>query len=133
MSDQDDAEVYTDVAIIARRALGVSGPMYIHPYLAVIVDDSGMQSVDLSTFEFEPSAALALLHAADSALVLCQVGAQGMCVENYIVFSQIARIGDRDAVVVVRSIRGSGTGRALFVRLRYGREGWSVSDSELVP
>lgn len=133
MSDQDDAEVYADAAIAARRAMGMSGPMYIHPYLAVVGDDSGIPRVDLTTFEYEPSAALALLHAEDSTLVRCQVGAQGMCAENYIVFSQIARIGDRDAVVVVRSIRGSRMNRALVARLRYGREGWRVSDSELVP
>lgn len=132
MSDPEDAGVYAEVATIARRSLGVVGPTYIHPYLAVVADDSGMPRVDLTEFEYEPSAALALLHAEDSTLVLCAVGAQGMCAENYMVLSQIARPGDRDAVVVVRSIRGPGMNRVLVVRLRYGREGWSVSGSELV-
>jgi hypothetical protein len=132
-SDQDDAEVYADVAIVARRDLGAAGTMYIHPHLAVATDDSDIPRADLTTFEYEPSAALDLLQEEDSTLALCQVGAQGMCAGNYIVFSQIARLGDRDAAVVVHSIRGPGSIRVLVVRLRYGRKGWSVSGSELIP
>lgn len=132
-SDQDDAEVYADIAIVARRDLGVSDTMHVHPYLAVVADDSDIPRADLTTFEYEPSAALDLLQGEDSTLALCQVDAQGMCAGNYIVFSQIARLGDRDAAVVVHSIRGAGRVRVLVVRLRYVREGWSVSGSELIP
>jgi hypothetical protein len=131
-SDQDDAEVYADIAAVARRALDISGPMHVHPYLAVVTDDPGSRPADLTTFEYEPSAALELLGRADSTLVLCQVDAQGMCAESYVVLSQIKRLGDRDAVAVVRSIRGRST-LMLAVRLRYGREGWRVSGSKLIP
>lgn len=124
--------MYADVANAARRTLDISGPMYVHPYLAVITDDSGMPHAGLTTFEYEPSAALDLLQATDTTLVLCQVDARGMCAESYLVFSQIARIGRRDAVVVVRSIRGSNTNRVLEVRLRYGRGGWIVVSSNLI-
>ena len=131
-SDEDDADMYADIAIVARRALGASHPMYIHPYLAVINDDAGLPRADLTEFEYEPSAALDLLQRQDTTLRHCQVGAQGMCAEDYVVFSQIARLGDRDAVVVVQSVRSPRDVRALVVRLRYGREGWKVSGSELI-
>lgn len=129
-TDQDDAAVYADVAGTARRALNAPGRLYVHPYLAVATDDAGLPQTELSTFEYEPSAALELLQREDSTVVLCRVDAQGMCAENYIVFSQIARLGERDAVVVVRSIRGSDL-RALLVRLRYRRGDWVVTGSEL--
>jgi hypothetical protein len=124
--------VYGAVASTARRALDLSGPMYIHPYVAVLAADSGSASTELTTFEYEPSSALHLLAATDTTLVLCQVDAQGMCAENYLVFSQMARTGDRDAVVLVRSMGGSKRIRVLMMRLRYGRNGWAVVSSALV-
>ena len=131
-SDEDDAQVYADIVAVSRQELNVSGPMYLHPYLAVARDEGGAPRVDLSTFEYEPSAALDLLRQRDSTLVLCQVNAQGMCAEDYVVMSQIARLSERDAVVVVRSIRGRGVVSALIVKLRYGQGTWNVSGSELI-
>lgn len=125
--------MYADIAVVARRAFGASDPMYIHPYLAVVKDHAGVPRADLTAFEYEPSAALDLLQHQDTTLRHCQVGAQGMCAEDYIVFSQTARLGDRDAVVVVQSVRSRREVRALVVRLRYGRQGWRVSGSELIP
>ena len=107
--------------------------MYIHPYLAVVRDDAGVPRTDLTTFEYEPSAALDLLQRQDTTLLQCQVDALGMCAESYVVFSQVARLSDRDAVVVVQSVRSPREVRALLVRLRYGRAGWRVSGSELMP
>lgn len=129
-SDEDDARVYADVVAVAREELNLSGPMYLHPYLAVAMDEEGAPRVDLSTFEYEPSVALDLLRQRDTTLVLCQVNAQGLCAEDYVVMSQIARLSERDAVVVVRSIRGRGVVRALVVKLRYAQGTWNISGSE---
>lgn len=105
--------------------------MYLHPYLAIARDDEGAPRVDLSTFEYEPSAALDLLRQRDSTVVLCQHNAQGMCAEDYVVTSQITRLGERDAVVVVRSIRGREI-RALIVKLRYSQGTWNITGAEPV-
>jgi hypothetical protein len=131
-SDEEDAQVYADVVAVSRQELNVTGPMYVHPYLAVAVDDEGEPQVELSEFEYEPSAALELLRQRDSTVMLCQVDAQGMCAENYVVISQILRVGERDAFVVVRFIRGAGAVSGLIVKLRYGRGVWKVSASESI-
>lgn len=131
-SDQEDADVYAHVADVSRRELNVRGQLYLHPYLAVATDNTGATATDPTTFEYEPSNALELLQQHDSTLALCQYNAQGMCANNYIVFSQIARVSERDAIVVVRSMRGAGGMRVLVVRLRYRSGRWRVSGSELM-
>lgn len=130
-SDEDDANVYADVVNITREVLNVSGTQYLHPYLAVAQDEDGDLLVDLSTFEYEPSNTLDLLRQRDSTVVLCQVGAQGLCARDYLVVSQIARVSGRDAVVIVRSIRGP-TIRALIVRLRYTQGTWNIAGAEMI-
>jgi hypothetical protein len=131
-SDEDDARLYADILALSRLELNITVPTYLHPYLAVARDEEGAPKADLSTFEYEPSAALELLRQRDSTVVLCRVHAQGMCAEDYVVISQTVRLGERDAIVVVRSVRGPGSVRALVVKLRYGNGTWNVSGSELI-
>ena len=128
-SDEDDARIYADVISEFREKRNASGTIYLHPYLAVARDEEGAPRVDLSRFEYEPSAALELLRQDDSSVVLCGVNAQGLCVGDYLVISQMARLSERDAVVIVQPIRGGADGGALMVKLRYGRGAWNISGS----
>jgi hypothetical protein len=132
MSDDDDALVYARVVELFRLELNVFGRLYLHPYLAVARDEEGTPRLELTTFEYESSAALDLLSQRDSTLVLCRADAKGMCAEDYVVMSQIARLGERDAVVMVRSMRGRGVARVLMVKLRFVQGAWNVSGSELI-
>ena len=132
-SDDDDAEVYVDIVALLREKRDISGTIYLHPYLALAKDEEGQPRVDLSTFEYEPSAALGMLGQRDSTVVLCRVNSQGLCNENYVVMSQMARLGERDAIVIVRSLRGRSNDGALVVRLRYDRGAWKVVGAELAP
>ncbi|HEX2167816.1 MAG TPA: hypothetical protein VHG09_11345, partial [Longimicrobiales bacterium] len=68
----------------------------------------------------------------DSMLVSCQPNAQGICRGHHVVFSQITRVGERDALVIVQSIRAPASVTRLLVKLRYRRGGWAVSDFNVI-
>lgn len=129
-SDEDDAAIYADVAAAARQAFSIDGRMSVHTYLAVARGGDGLPQQDLTAFEYEPSAALDLLVRRDTMLVFCQSNAQGVCHGNYVVFSQIMRVGERDAFVIAHSIRGPASTKRLLVKLRYLGSRWTVTDYE---
>lgn len=127
ISDQAEAAVYADAIAEARRTLQLGDTVAVHPYLAVATDTTGTPTLDIRDFEYEPSVPLKLLDEQERAVRLCRVDERGMCEGQYLILSRFTRVGERDAVIVVQSVRGPGSGRHLILNLRYRGEAWTIA------
>jgi hypothetical protein len=130
LADPDEAELYGHVLEVARTELDLPDTIVIHPYLAVARDSAGNVTFQLDEFEFEPSAALRLLQLADGAISGCAYDAQGLCTtSSYVVLSQMVRLAERDAAIVVLAVDRSDARRhrQLLVRLRHQGGEWRVT------
>ena len=129
-SDADDAALYADVVEAAAHALAHDSRIVLHPFLAVATDSTGAPRMNEIAFEYEPSAALAMLARQDTAVATCEPEHHGGCDGDYLILSQVARTGPRDAVVFVRAMDDARKPRQVVVRLRYSREGWLVTGAQ---
>lgn len=122
--------MYARVLTAARAELGVTDSVVVHPYLALVADSAGRALARLDEFEYEPAAALRLF-GEDSTVVLCEFDDRGMCsAVSYLVVSQMLRLAERDASIVVFAVSGYGTRqRYVLVNLRYRRNGWHIANT----
>lgn len=131
LRDADEAELYRRIIVAAQPELGLPANVTVHPYLAVVRDSAGQPRSQLDEFEYEPSAALRLLEAADSTIATCTPDVQGACATSpYLVLSAMHRLGDRDAVVMVLAIDRADAPREryLLARLRHRGGEWIVGN-----